>query len=55
MNHKKRRPARSRGAAKLCWCNPHQQALGNTRKGYATREQLRSALAIKEALHDRPN
>ena len=49
MNHKKRKPARQRGAAKRCWCNPHQQALGNTRKGYATRQQLRERLIMAEA------
>lgn len=29
MNHKRYRPAKSRGAGALCECNPHQKALGN--------------------------
>jgi len=51
VNYKKRRPAKRRGAAALCWCNPHQQAIGNTRGSYyATRQQKREGLIRREEM-----
>lgn len=49
VNYKKRRPARSRGAAAMCWCNPHQKALGN---GYRGDSASRPRLIERERRRD---